>query len=84
MIRTNDWKYIYFKGFPPQLFDLINDPDEFHDLGQKAKYSEVRNELKDLLLQRLINRKNLVTVTEEHVLKDRDDTSDDGIRIGVW
>jgi arylsulfatase A-like enzyme len=84
MIRTNNWKYIYFKGFPPQLFDLINDPDEFHDLGQTAKYSEVRDELKDLLLQRLINRKNLVTVTEEHVLKDRDDTSDDGVMIGVW
>ena len=22
MIRNNEWKYIYFKGFPPQLFDL--------------------------------------------------------------
>ena len=40
MIRTNKWKYIYYKGFPPQLFDLINDPEEFKDLGQEENYSK--------------------------------------------
>ena len=39
MIRNNEWKYIYFKGFPPQLFNLKNDPDEFKDLGQSKDLS---------------------------------------------
>ena len=48
MIRNNEWKYIYFKGFPPQLFNLKNDPEEFEDLGQSKDYSKVRNEMKEL------------------------------------
>jgi arylsulfatase A-like enzyme len=84
MIRTYKWKYVYFKGFLPQLFDLTKDPAEFHDLGQLSEYKEVRNELKDILLQRLINRKNLVTFNEERILKQRDDSSEGGVMIGVW
>ena len=84
MIRTDKWKYVYFKSFPPQLFDLTKDPAEFHDLGQLSEYNEVRNELKDILLQRLINRKNLVTFNEERILKQRDDSSEGGVMIGVW
>ena len=84
MLRTNKWKYIYYKGFPAQLFDLENDPDEFKDLGQSAKYSKTRDEMKDQLLQRITSRKNRVAATDEFVLKDRDYTKEDGIMIGVW
>jgi hypothetical protein len=52
--------------------------------GQLSEYKEVRNELKDILLQRLINRKNLVTFNEERILKQRDDSSEGGVMIGVW
>ena len=84
MIRNNKWKYIYYKGFPPQLFDLKNDPDEFNDLGQSPKYSKIVDEMKDILLDRITNRKNRVAATDEFVLKDRDYTKEDGIMIGVW
>jgi len=84
MIRTNKWKYIYFKGFAPQLFNLENDLDEFKDLGQHPDYSEIRANLKEMLLQRLINRKNLVTVDENYILKERNDKIEDDIMIGVW
>ena len=84
MIRTNKWKYIRYKGFPAQLFDMINDPDEFKDLGQSEDYSKVREEMKELLLNRLLSRKNRVAATDEFVLKDRDYTKDDDIMIGVW
>ena len=84
MIRTDKWKYIYFKGFAPQLFNLENDPDEFKDLGQHPDYSEIRENLKEMLLQRLINRKNLVTVDENYILKERNDKNEDDIMIGVW
>tara|TARA_B100001029_G_scaffold62219_1_gene50378 strand:- start:351 stop:1049 length:699 start_codon:yes stop_codon:yes gene_type:complete len=84
MIRTDKWKYIYFKGFPPQLFDLANDPEEFNDLGLSNDYSKVRNEMKELLLRRLISRKNRVAASDEFVLKDRDYTKEDDIMIGIW
>ena len=84
MIRNNKWKYIYYKGFPPQLFDLKNDPDEFNDLGQSPKYSKIVDEMKDILLDRITNRKNRVAATDEFVLKNRDYTKEDGIMIGEW
>ncbi|MEM6293820.1 MAG: sulfatase/phosphatase domain-containing protein, partial [Myxococcota bacterium] len=42
MIRTDAWKYIHFKGYPPQLFDLVRDPDEFTDLGRDPAYAATR------------------------------------------
>ena len=84
MIRNNEWKYIYFKGFPPQLFNLKNDPDEFEDLGQSKDHSKIRNEMKELLLKKLVSRKNRVAASDEFVLKDRDYTKEDDIMIGVW
>ncbi len=84
MIRNSDWKYIYYKGFEPQLFDLKNDPDEFNDLGKSEKHSKIREDMKELLLKRIIDRKNRVAATDEFVTKERDYTKDDGIMIGVW
>ena len=73
-----------YKGFPPQLFDLNNDPDEFNDLGQSPDHLKIIEEMKDILLERITNRKNRVAATDEFVLKERDYTKDDGIMIGVW
>ena len=84
MIRNSNWKYIYYKGFEPQLFDLKNDPQEFNDLGKSEKHSKIREEMKELLLKRIIDRKNRVAATDEFVTKERDYTKDDGIMIGVW
>ena len=66
------------------MFDLKNDPDEFNDLGKSEKYSKIREEMKELLLKRIIDRKNRVAATDEFVTKERDYTKDDGIMIGVW
>ena len=84
MLRTSKWKYIYFKGFPAQLFDLEEDPEEFIDLGQSIDHNKIRDEMKELLLKRLVNRKNRVAATDEFVLEDRDYSKEDDIMIGVW
>ncbi len=84
MIRTERWKYVYFKGFQPQLFDLENDPDEFDDLGTCADHQDIRADMQDLLLDRLTDRKNRVTQTDEAVLKIRAGEGSSGIMIGVW
>ena len=60
------------------------DPDEFNDLGRSKEHSKIREEMKELLLKRIIDRKNRVAATDEFVTKERDYTKDDGIMIGVW
>ncbi|MEP0520382.1 MAG: alkaline phosphatase family protein [Hyphomicrobiales bacterium] len=84
MIRTEKWKYIYFKGYPPQLFDLTNDPQEFTDLGRNPEYSSVRAKMHDYLMDRLLSRKNRVTMTDDEVLNMRKGENSSGILIGKW
>ncbi|HEV8517286.1 MAG TPA: sulfatase-like hydrolase/transferase [Burkholderiales bacterium] len=36
MIRHGKYKYIYYVGLPPMLFDLESDPHERNDLGRNA------------------------------------------------
>ena len=52
--------------------------------GIAAKRKELREEMKEILLQRITGRKNRVAASDEFVLKERDYTKDDGIMIGVW
>ena len=84
MLRTERWKYVHFRGFPPQLFDLVADPDEFHDLGRDTEYETVRSEMHARLLERLIVRKNRVTMTDEGIYERRRDEGVSGILIGKW
>lgn len=84
MIRTEQWKYVHFKNFPPQLFDLVNDPKEFVDLGCDETYADTRQQMQDLLMQRLLNRKNRVTITEDGIQNIRGSEDASGIIIGKW
>jgi choline-sulfatase len=38
MLRKGKFKFVYYVGMPPQLFDLEADPGERRDLGQEAGY----------------------------------------------
>ncbi len=38
MIRKGRFKFVYYVGMPPQLFDLDADPQETRDLGQEPGY----------------------------------------------
>lgn len=40
MVRDARYKYIHYVDFPPQLFDLENDPDELNDLADDPSYGE--------------------------------------------
>jgi choline-sulfatase len=40
MIRRGRFKYIYYCGYAPMLFDLENDPHERHDLSGLAEFGE--------------------------------------------
>lgn len=41
MIREDRYKYVHYVGYPPQLFDLSQDPDELHDLAVNPAYRDV-------------------------------------------
>ena len=84
MIRTDTWKYVHFKGFPPQLFNLADDPDEFVDLGRVPEFASVRQEMHNRLLERLLQRKNRTTMSDTDVLGIRENESRSGIIIGQW
>ena len=84
MLRTAKWKYVHFKGFPPQLFDLETDPDEFNDLGQVPEFETIRQSLHRRLTDRLIDRKNRVGMTDDTVLAMRAGENASGVIIGVW
>ncbi len=54
-VRTHEWRYTtYPQGGGEQLFDLINDPDEQHNLVRDPAYGGVRRDLRDRLLELLI------------------------------
>jgi len=46
MIRKGKWKYIYYVGFEPELFNLETDPEETRDLSQNSEFKHILNELK--------------------------------------
>jgi choline-sulfatase len=43
MVRGDRYKYVEYVGYPPQLFDLRQDPDERVDLGEDPRFAAVRD-----------------------------------------
>ena len=41
MARSERYKYIHYDGFPPQLFDLQEDPHELRDLGREPDWAQI-------------------------------------------
>ena len=67
MIRKNNWKYIHYEGFEPELFDIEIDPEEVNNLSEDPKYANVLSELKKDL-HNICDPK----VTNELAFKDQD------------
>ena len=49
LIRKGDWKYIHFTGDDPLLFNLKDDPGEFHNLAGNKETADIEKELHGLL-----------------------------------
>ncbi len=41
MIRNERYKYVHYVDYAPQLFDLLEDPDELRDLASDPRYADV-------------------------------------------
>ncbi len=84
MVANKKWKYIHAPGFRPMLFDLINDPHEFEDLGADPKYASARNSLQDVLNLWGLRYSQRTTRSEKQILAARGKSTRKGILIGVW
>lgn len=51
MLRKGRWKLHYYVGYPPELFDLENDPEETSDLAANADHSAVLDRMEAELRQ---------------------------------
>jgi choline-sulfatase len=45
MVRQGRFKFVYYVGLPPQLFDLESDPDETTDLASDPAFAATCREL---------------------------------------
>lgn len=53
MLRKGRYKYHYYVGYRPELFDLENDPEELVDLASDPDYEGVLAEMEALLREKL-------------------------------
>lgn len=83
MVRTQAWKYLYWEGHRPQLFDLEADPDELNDVADDPEQAPLLAEFQDRLFCWLRTRATRVTVSEETIRRRRG-ARIAGIVIGEW
>ena len=84
MVRTHQWKYVYWEGFEPQLFDLDEDPDELVDLGLAETQASIRAELHERLFRWFRTRARRTTMSEDNIRKRMNRARNAGIVIGEW
>lgn len=90
MVRSERWKYLAYDGFRPQLYDLLNDPQELNDLGDDPAYAAVREQHMGYLFDWLRGLKRRTTISHQEV--DRRAESfrygepevEKVVQIGVW
>lgn len=87
MIRTERWKYILHEAFRPELYDMQNDPQEQHDLGEDPAYEDVRQELHERLFRWFRHRALRFTRPDSFtMMRSRPGWGEEtaGVMIGHW
>ena len=51
--RTKRWHYMRYKDGTTELYDMAQDPNEFHNLAEKQNHQAIRKQLDDQLTKRL-------------------------------
>ena len=84
MVADKRWKFMHAEGgFPPMLFDLENDPDEFHDLGRHPDYQDQVSECYDKLFDWAIRCSQRTSMSKAELLAKRGSSRRKGIVLGL-
>jgi arylsulfatase A-like enzyme len=83
-LRDDKWKFVHCEGFSPILFNLIDDPYEFMDLGQSKSHQKIIDSYTFKLSQWLLARKRYTTANDTYVSDWLHDDRFSGMQIGVW
>ncbi|PQO24068.1 phosphonate monoester hydrolase [Rhodobacteraceae bacterium WD3A24] len=85
MVADKRWKLVHPEGgFAPMLFDMQNDPEEFHDLGQSPEHEAVLDQMYDRLghwARRLSQR---TTLSDDEVRAMTGKSVRKGILLGLY
>lgn len=84
MARSERFKYVHYDGLPPQLFNLHEDPQEFHDLGRDPAYAGVRDQHLGFIFDWMRQRRNRVSISDEAIMKRATPAAAGGVIIGEW
>ncbi|HGG64304.1 MAG TPA: phosphonate monoester hydrolase [Rhodobacteraceae bacterium] len=85
MVTDERWKFIHAEGgFRPMLFDLVNDPDEFNDLGDSADHADIIALMYDRLGSWGRRMSQRVTVSDDQINAAHTGDKQVGILIGVY
>lgn len=84
MVRNERWKYIHYEHFRPQLFDMLNDPQELSDLGSSDKHIDIREMMEAALYSWLRHLKMRTTVSHQTIEQRTNKYKHRGMLFGVW
>jgi len=83
-VRTDRWRYVYWRDEPEQLFDLEADPGEFQDLGTSDTHAAVRAAMRQHLLDWSLRGKRRTTMSDEDVQRGTNAHKQAGVYFGQW
>lgn len=90
MVYDGRFKYIHADGFEPMLYDLAQDPQEFHDLGTDPGHAATRARLYEALAKWSRTTRTRTTLSDAAITRgDKaamayDLNLEAGILIGYW
>lgn len=85
MVADQRWKFIHAEGgLRPMLFDLENDPDEFHDLAKGDQHGEIITQMYQRLGEWSRRMSQRVTRSDAQINAGRGGSGNVGILLGVF
>lgn len=84
MVANHHWKYIHSPGFPPMLFDLQADPNEYRDLGRDPAQEDTRRQMHGALSDWALQYRQRETWSEADVDRITAIEEKIGALIGYW
>lgn len=84
MIADKRWKFMHAESMRPQLFDMVNDPQEYADLGTSPEHEEVIYMMYERLGEWARRLSQRTTKSDAQIVAERTRSATRGITLGVY